>query len=418
MKSKHLPAASIILFSMLFFSCEREYDNPWDEKSSLDPNAWAPQNLQITDVSFTEKKLTWTYGEENIEGFKIDRKEGSGEWQVAYATCGKEIRNWTDNLIIPDPSLTYSYRVKAFAGNYYSSYIEKSKTAAFQAPANLLITTNSLTSVTLTWQDNSNGEEGFKIDRKENNGSWITSYATLNANQETFSENVSDLSSNTYTYRVYAFLGPYESQKAEAMTLLPCGYPFTDSRDGNPYETVEIGTQCWMKQNLAYLPSVNPPSGGSQTSPYYYVYGYSGTGVSEARATANYQTYGVLYNWTASLTACPQGWHLPSDSEWDVLVNYLGGDNVAGGKMKEAGTAHWNSPNTGATNESGFTGLPGGGRYYYGSFNYIGYYGTWWSSTETSSTIAWLRLLSYGYGNVYLDGNDEEYGFSVRCLRD
>jgi uncharacterized protein (TIGR02145 family) len=417
MKSKHLPAASIILFSMLFFSCEREYDNPWDEKSTLDPSAWAPQNLQITDVSITEKKLTWTYGEENIEGFKIDRKEGSGNWQPDYATVGKEIRTWNDNQIIPDPSLTYSYHIKAFAGNYYSSYTEKSKSAAIPAPSNLVITPNSISSVTLTWQDNSNGEDGFKIDRKENNGSWITSYATLNANQETFSENVSDLSNNTYTYRVYAFLDQYESQKAEAMTFL-CGFPFTDSRDGNLYETVEIGTQCWMKQNLAYLPSVSPSANGSQTSPYYYVNGYSGTSVTEAKATANYQTYGVLYNWTASLTACPQGWHLPSDSEWDVLVNYLGGDNVAGGKMKEAGTAHWANPNTGATNESGFTGLPGGFRSNYGGFYYVGKYGNWWSSTEYSSTYAWGRDLFYNLGNVYHNYSNKEYGFSVRCLRD
>ena len=233
------------------------------------------------------------------------------------------------------------------------------------------ITPNSITSVTLSWQDNCNCEEGFKIDRQVNQGTWEPEIASLNPDQTSFTENGLDLGSNVYTYRVYSFFQSYFSQKAEAMTLLWCGYPFTDSRDGNLYETVEIGTQCWMKQNLAYLPSVNPPSGGSQTLPYYYVYGYSGTGVSEARATANYQTYGVLYNWTASLTACPQGWHLPSDSEWDVLVNYLGGDNVAGGKMKEAGTAHWNSPNTGATNESGFTGLPGGFRSNYGYFYYV-----------------------------------------------
>jgi uncharacterized protein (TIGR02145 family) len=86
--------------------------------------------------------------------------------------------------------------------------------------------------------------------------------------------------------------------------------------------------------------------------------------------------------------------------------------------MKETGTAHWNSPNTGATNESGFSGLPGGFRYYNGYFSSIGYYGYWWSSTESSSTIAWLRALYYGNDNAGSYNNNKESGFSVRCLRD
>jgi uncharacterized protein (TIGR02145 family) len=126
----------------------------------------------------------------------------------------------------------------------------------------------------------------------------------------------------------------------------------------------------------------------------------------------------VLYNWPAALTACPEGWHLPSDDEWDILINYLGGSSVAGGKMKETGTVHWNSPNTGATNESGFSGLPGGFRNNFGYFDYIGYLGFWWSSAEYSSTNAWLRLLSCDDDDAYQNSSNKEYGFSVRCLRD
>src|SRR5690554_1847166 len=137
---------------------------------------------------------------------------------------------------------------------------------------------------------------------------------------------------------------------------------FIDSRDGNEYNWVQIGDQVWMVENLKYLPSVVGPGTGSQTTPHYYVYGYDGTNVADAKATDNYATYGVLYNWTTAMNACPDGWHLPSDAEWTELTDYLGGESVAGGKLKETGTTHWASPNTGATNETGFTALPEIGR--------------------------------------------------------
>src|SRR5690554_6700140 len=135
-----------------------------------------------------------------------------------------------------------------------------------------------------------------------------------------------------------------------------------DARDNQTYRIVTIGSQTWMAENLKYLPSVVGPETGSQTTPHYYVYGYNGTNVTDAKATANYNTYGVLYNWPAEMNACPDGWHLPSDAEWTELTDYLGGESVAGGKLKETGTTHWASPNTGATNETGFTALPEIGR--------------------------------------------------------
>ena len=135
------------------------------------------------------------------------------------------------------------------------------------------------------------------------------------------------------------------------------------------YSTVLIGDQCWFSENCRYLPVVSSSSassggGSSENSPYFYVYGYEGTDASAAMATENYDTYGVLYNWPAVMTEaiCPSGWHIPSDAEFTQLTDFLGGEGVAGGKMKEAGYDHWNSPNTGATNSSGFTGLPGGYR--------------------------------------------------------
>jgi uncharacterized protein (TIGR02145 family) len=209
---------------------------------------------------------------------------------------------------------------------------------------------------------------------------------------------------------------------------------FTDSRDGNEYNWVQIGDQVWMAENLAYLPSVNMVADGSEDAAgsYYYVYGYDGTNVTDAKATANYTTYGALYNWTAAMGGesssttnpsgiqgvCPTGWHLPSDAEWTELTDYLGGTSVAGGKLKETGTTHWSSPNTGATNETGFTALPGGYRDNNGTFSYIGSSGFWWSATESNASDAWGRNVRCNYSNVYSFNYNKELGFSVRCLRD
>ncbi len=190
---------------------------------------------------------------------------------------------------------------------------------------------------------------------------------------------------------------------------------FTDSRDEAAYNYRMIGTQVWMTENLAYLPTVVPSDIGSDAAPRYYVYSYEGDNINTAKMYNEYIFYGVLYNWPAAMDlstsssanpsgvqgACPEGWHLPSDAEWTTLTTYLGGEFVAGGKMKETGTTHWNDPNSGATNESGFSGRPGGFRSYSGSFIEIGNYGYWWSSTEgTSNTNAWRRYLCYNNGQV------------------
>ncbi len=147
------------------------------------------------------------------------------------------------------------------------------------------------------------------------------------------------------------------------------------------------------------------------------------------QATYTSNNFGALYNWYAvnpltngNKNVCPAGWHVPSDAEWTVLTDYLGGTSVAGGKMKSTGTQYWTSPNTDATNESGFSGLPGGSRGLNGSFGSIGGIGYWWSSTEgsTSGTSgAWLRLLGYNDGGAHSTRNyGKPSGFSVRCLKD
>ena len=223
----------------------------------------------------------------------------------------------------------------------------------------------------------------------------------------------------------------------------------TDSRDSNVYNMVVIGGQIWMKENLAYLPSVVGPETGSDGTPKYYVYNYNKDLPATAKTYNEYIFYGVLYNWPAAMDGatsssanpsgikgiCPTGWHLPSDAEWKQLEMYLGmteseandtddRGSTEGGKLKATGTidAHtglWNGSNIGATNESGFSGLPGGFRSYEGVFAEMGNYGYWWSSTEgSSSTNAWRRYLCYNNGGVHRYYSANRIGMSVRCVMD
>jgi len=198
----------------------------------------------------------------------------------------------------------------------------------------------------------------------------------------------------------------------------------TDTRDNNVYKTVTIGNQVWMAENLKWLPSVvrgvlhdNPLDFApiSLTNPLYYVYGYDGEDVAEAKQTFNYNTYGVLYNWQAALQACPSGWHLPSDAEWTELTDYLGGFLIAGSKLKEVGTEHWESPNSDATNVSGFTALPGG--FISHTSIDIGIQGFWWSASENITNYAWSRLLHAQGSSVGVNHDRMEQGFSVRCVK-
>ena len=199
---------------------------------------------------------------------------------------------------------------------------------------------------------------------------------------------------------------------------------FVSDIDGNTYKIVQIGTQVWMAENLktakyndgTMIPEI---SYNDQWSNFTY-----GAWCYYDNHPANNTKYGKLYNWYSvskkynrNKNVCPTGWHVPTDAEWTVLTDYLGGIS-SGGKMKEVGTTSWNSPNADATNTSLFTGLPGGYRYSNGDFNAIGYGGNWWSSSEYGTNYAWTRNLFYSGGYSYRDGNVKGNGLSVRCLRD
>lgn len=201
-----------------------------------------------------------------------------------------------------------------------------------------------------------------------------------------------------------------------------CGQPITDSRDGQSYPTVQIGQQCWTAKNMAYLPRVQPRTAGESNGLDYKVYNFSSDNVVVAKNTTHYLNYGALYSYTAALTACPSGWHLPDDLEWGKLNSFLGGNTVAGGKLKETGTVHWDAPNTGATNSSGFTAL-GSGKIEPISYSdglKLGSY--FWSAVNTHyfqiSNASAGALLKTDLEPVSYYGGTPDAQLSVRCVKD
>jgi len=189
--------------------------------------------------------------------------------------------------------------------------------------------------------------------------------------------------------------------------------------DGNVYNTVTIGRQVWMKENLDVSHYRNgDPIPQVQDST---VWGYLTTGAwcYYQNNTANGTVYGKLYNWYAvndPRGLAPEGWHVPSDSEWITLTDYLGGPLEAGGRIKEAGTTHWLSPNSGADNSTGFTGLPGGFRRYDGVFLGNGDLGGWWSSTKLDTLYVLDFFLTFNLRDVTTSSDFRLHGYSVRCI--
>ncbi|MBE0678715.1 MAG: hypothetical protein IH592_08115 [Bacteroidales bacterium] len=208
--------------------------------------------------------------------------------------------------------------------------------------------------------------------------------------------------------------------------LLPEPMIFTDARDGKSYTAGMVGDQIWMTQNLAYLPIVCPPDWESDSQELYYIYGYVGTDVNQARLTSNYNKYGVLYNWPAAMKACPDGWHLPADDEWKTLEIFLGMEpedanqvrwrvtGAVGRKLKSM--SGWASEGNGA-NSSGFNAVPGGSRGTSGDFSGIGLYCNFWSSTLNTVSVPWNRFLSFENDGVSRYGLNPSLGFSVRCVK-
>lgn len=267
---------------------------------------------------------------------------------------------------------------------------------------------------------------------------WSTSPSPTTANNSTtngsgtgsFTSNLTSLSaSTTYYVRAYATnsAGTAYGNELSFTTTTGGGGIVTNpgagvTFDGYTYTSIVLGNgQEWMAENLRTTTYANGDSIPNVTDGTEWQSLTTGAWAHYNNDSQYENPYGKLYNWYTvddPRNVCPTGWHVPTDAEYTLLTDYLGGEHVAGGKMKSTGTQYWSSPNTDATNESGFSGLPGGNRDSNGAFYLVGDYGLWWSSTTIDAYFAWYRWLGYGDVSVGIDYVYEENGFSVRCLRD
>jgi uncharacterized protein (TIGR02145 family) len=320
-----------------------------------------------------------------------------------------------------------TYYIRAYAINSIgTSYGNEVTTAtAANLPALTTTTVSAVTATTATSGGVISSDGGGTITSR--GVCWSTTANPTIANSKTsdatgigtFTSSITGLTSAT-TYYVRAYATNSAGTAYGQQEYCVSSYGTASDVDGNTYQTVKIGTQIWTRENLkttkfkdgtAISLVTDNTAWGALTTPGYCWYNND--------ATTYKNTYGALYNWNTVGTnkLCPTGWHVPTDVEWTILTNFLGGESIAGGKMKETGTLHWAAPNTGATNETGFTSLQGGFRGTSGTFDYASF-GFWWSSSEysTSSFYSWARQMANNNSNVIRSNATKQYGFSVRCV--
>ncbi len=346
-------------------------------------------------------------------------------------------------------SANTTYYVRAYATNSVGTGYGNAQTFSTLAILTLpILTTDPLTNITQTTAisgGNITSDGGSPVTIR--GVCWSTASGPTISDPHTtdgtgtgiFISEVTNLLPNTFYYvRAYATnsIGTAYGNQETCTTVAdgnPCpGTPTVTY--GQVYNTVMIGTQCWLKENLNYsdngtfIPGSQDQTNNSTIEKYCY-----------DDLTSNCNEYGGLYQWGemvqylngASNTTtwnplptgnvqgiCPPGWHIPWNTEWDQLINYLGGENVAGGKMKETGFTHWLAPNTGATNESGFTGLPGGYRNNMAFFIGLGGNALLWTISGTWAAGDWIVNLNYLQASVSLGTQDKVSGLSVRCVKD
>ena len=307
-------------------------------------------------------------------------------------------------------------------------------------PGNLATLTTlpigNITDIAATTGGNITNDGGTPVTQK--GVVWSTSPSPTTANNSTtngsgtgsFTSNLTSLTVSTnYYVRAYATnsAGTAYGNEVSFTTTAGGGGIVTNpgagvNFNGYTYTSIVLGNgQEWMAENLRTTTYANGDLIPNVTDGTQWSNLTTGAWAHYNNYNQYENPYGKLYNWYTVAdprNVCPTGWHVPTDAEYTLLTDYLGGEPVAGGKMKSTGTQYWSSPNTDATNESGFSGLPGGLRDSNGAFNLIGNYGYWWSSTENNTSNAWFRNLNYNFGYVNRNNFFKTNGFSVRCLRD
>jgi uncharacterized protein (TIGR02145 family) len=349
--------------------------------------------------------------------------------------------SFTSNLTNLTPKTTYYVRAYATnsAGTAYGNEITFTTSTPVVLPTLSTLSASSITTTSATTGGNITTDGGAAVISR--GVIWSTSPTpTISLSTKTsdgsgtgsFTSSLSGLSPNTtYYLRAYATNSAgtgygnevtFSTSNSSAVMNIPCpGTPSVKDIDGNTYNTVQIGTQCWTKENLkvskyrngdAIPTGLNNTTWSSTTSGAYAIYDND---------NANDAVYGKLYNWYAvndNRGLCPTGWHISTDAEWTILTTFLG-QWVSGGKLKSTGTTYWKSPNLAATNESGFSALPGGYRYRDGRFIDIRNLAYFWITNGNDYNDELNRFLAYNFSYVSnYSGHTEQNGFSVRCLKD
>jgi uncharacterized protein (TIGR02145 family) len=362
--------------------------------------------------------VTFEYGTTTIYGSTVSATQSP--------VTGNTLTNVGADISALTPGTIYHFRIKAVnsLGTTYSD--DNTFTTLGQVPSVITLPATNiiLNNATINGSVNSNYLSTvvtFEYGTATSYGSTVTaaqSPVTGNTNTS-ISANITGLmGGTTYHFRVKAVnsLGTSYGSDLTFITTLTDG-------EGNTYNIITIGTQVWMKENLKTTKYCNGDLIGTTTPATLDISGESTPKHQWAYDgnQSNADTYGRLFTWfavTDSRNLCPTGWHVPNDVEWTTLTTYLGGESVAGGKLKETGTIHWTPPNTGATNETGFTALPSAYRSSNGAYIGIGGGGSWWSSTENSTTDAFARGMGSSSSTVGRGTYNKAYGFSVRCVKD
>ena len=405
------------------------------------------QNYQITFSGSGASTTVSTVKVENLNTGTSLTLNGSDILRLTIVTSINSLVNnlSSDLLIYPNPVTDYTtleilpphagnavievsettgksvYKIISYLGNLKQSfklsglssgiYIVNIKGSGYQLSGKLVSSGNSNGAISIEKINSISQPVEIKKSETESKGSLATvDMAYAAGNRLKFTGNSGNYSTIITDIPV--------SDKTINFNFIAC----TDA-DFNIYPVVIIGTQIWMAGNLkttkyndgTAIPNVTDNISWNTTAAGAYC-DYSNTPTYS-------NTYGRLYNWYVVTTTnpkkiCPTGWHVPTDAEWTTLSASSGGESVAGGKLKETATTHWTSPNTGATNETGFTALPGGYRDGSGSFGLTGSYGFWWSSSISGSTYAWYRYTNNTSSSIGSGDNDQHAGFSVRCLKD
>lgn len=345
-----------------------------------------------------------------------------------HTNDGKGLGSFTSNLTGLIPNTKYYIRAYAYneAGAGYGNEI--SFTTFAQPPIVTTLAATHLTgsSATLNAVVNPNwlaSTVTFEYGTTSNYGTTVTAEQNpVAGGSDTLVNSIITglLPETTYHFRVKA-VNNLGTTIGEELIFTTLSINQISDIEGNVYNTIQIGTQLWMKENLkvtkyrdgSLIPIVADMTSWSGLSSGAYCW------INNDPVTY-FNTYGALYNGYTmdDNNLCPTGWHVPTDADWTILTDFLGGLDVAGGKLKEVDTTHWENPNTGATNEFGFTALPSGSRSNYGGFHDFGRYGYWWSSSEVITIVASHRGLQYDGSDVLVGDNDKRFGFSVRCLKD